>query len=718
MKQFNHKSISQPTLKIKPLFLSVCVILGSVSVSQAAITNINGAGVINQNNGPTIVHIKGASDKGVSHNIYSQFDVDQKGVILNNSATNTNTTLGGQINGNLNLNNGNGPAKVILNEVNSTNASTLNGMVEVAGQKAQVIVANASGITCNNCGFINTDRVTLTTGKPIVAGGEVLGYNVEKGQIIINSRLQSDSPTDIIARSAVIRGDINAKEINIVAGNNFVDAKGNYVTNVQGVGSTARVGIDVSALGGMYADKITLVSTESGTGVSNYGSMVAGSGGINIDSKGMVYNQNAKMNANGKINIKTNSGLYNNSTIASNNDIDINTNNGILSNVNGQIKSNGGSVTLTTGSNIDNRSGIVDAQQNINLVSTNLYNTNGSIKTNRGDIDIRSTGTIENYYNLRNNVINTDNRGIRSGNNVTINAGKVVNSNSTISGRDIAINARTLIANENSSEIVAKRRIDIDAETLQNSNSLIKTTNGQTNITLSHNLVNNGYAAIDSGKALNITANILQNQGSLVSNSGKSKFNVYSLINQYGYIKGTNLDIKATNVTNNRGLITADNDVVINTTSLDNSYASGFNAYASKFGVSGRTGGIYAEDGAVNINANSLNNYSGIIAADASQKAGVKGDINIKLRNDLDNRYGKIQGANTVKLDVNKLNNTYSGLVDAGKDLIIDAFTRVDNNNGRLSSMGTTKITSPVIYNSPYGKILGSMIILNTPNYY
>lgn len=718
MKQFNHKSISQPTLKIKPLFLSVCVILGSVSVSQAAITNINGAGVINQNNGPTIVHIKGASDKGVSHNIYSQFDVDQKGVILNNSATNTNTTLGGQINGNLNLNNGNGPAKVILNEVNSTNASTLNGMVEVAGQKAQVIVANASGITCNNCGFINTDRVTLTTGKPIVAGGEVLGYNVEKGQIIINSRLQSDSPTDIIARSAVIRGDINAKEINIVAGNNFVDAKGNYVTNVQGVGSTARVGIDVSALGGMYADKITLVSTESGTGVSNYGSMVAGSGGINIDSKGLVYNQNAKMNANGKINIKTNSGLYNNSTIASNNDIDINTNNGILSNVNGQIKSNGGSVTLTTGSNIDNRSGIVDAQQNINLVSTNLYNTNGSIKTNHGDIDIRSTGTIENYYNLRNNVINTDNRGIRSGNNVTINAGKVVNSNSTISGRDIAINARTLIANENSSEIVAKRRIDIDAETLQNSNSLIKTTNGQTNITLSHNLVNNGYAAIDSGKALNITANILQNQGSLVSNSGKSKFNVYSLINQYGYIKGTNLDIKATNVTNNRGLITADNDVVINTTSLDNSYASGFNAYASKFGVSGRTGGIYAEDGAVNINANSLNNYSGIIAADASQKAGVKGDINIKLRNDLDNRYGKIQGANTVKLDVNKLNNTYSGLVDAGKDLIIDAFTRVDNNNGRLSSMGTTKITSPVIYNSPYGKILGSMIILNTPNYY
>ncbi len=52
------------------------------------------------------------------------------------------------------------------------------------------------------------------------------------------------------------------------------------------------------------------------------------------------------------------------------------------------------------------------------------------------------------------------------------------------------------------------------------------------------------------------------------------------------------------------------------------------------------------------------------------------------------------------------------------KGPVYDAFTRVDNNNGRLSSMGTTKITSPVIYNSPYGQILGSMIILNTPNYY
>ncbi|EMT6574247.1 two-partner secretion domain-containing protein [Providencia sp. PROV130] len=717
MKHSTNHSITHPMMRVKPLFLSVSFILGSISIAHGAVVNTNGAGVINQSNGPTIVHIKGASDKGVSHNIYSQFDVDQKGVILNNSTTNTNTTLGGQINGNLNLNNGNGPAKVILNEVNSNKASTLGGMIEVAGDKAQVIVANASGITCNNCGFINTDRVTLTTGKPIVAGGEVLGYNVEKGQIIINSRLQSDSPTDIIARSAVIRGDIHAKEINVVAGNNFVDAKGNYITKVQGVGSATRIGVDVAAMGGMYADKITLVSTESGTGVSNNGNLIAGTGGINIDSTGLVYNQVGKMNANGNINVKSN-GLYNTATIVANGDVDINAQNSVLSNVNGQIKSNGGDLKLASATSVDNRSGIIHAQQDMNIATANIVNTNGSIKTNRGNIAIRATGKIDNNYTLRNNVINVDERGIRAGGDLSIDTTTLANNNSTLSGRDITINARNIVANDNSSQILAKRKIDIDSVTLQNNNSLIKSTNGQTNITLSSNLINNGYAAIDSGKALNIKANIIYNQGSLASGAGKSKFDLYSLNNQYGFIKANNLDIKTTHLGNGRGLITADSNVVVNATNVDNSYASGFNSYASKFGVAGQTGGIYAKDGSVTIKADSLNNYSGVITANQTEKAPSKGSIDIKLRNDLDNRYGKIQGANNVTLDVNKLNNTYSGTVDAGKNLTIDAFTRIDNNNGRLSSMGTTKITSPVIYNSPYGQILGSMIILNTPNYY
>lgn len=60
-------------------------------------------------------------------------------------------------------------AQVILNEVVSANRSRLAGFTEVAGGKADVVVANPYGITCSGCGFINTDRVTLTTGKPYLS---------------------------------------------------------------------------------------------------------------------------------------------------------------------------------------------------------------------------------------------------------------------------------------------------------------------------------------------------------------------------------------------------------------------------------------------------------------------------------------------------------------------------------------------------------------------
>ncbi|EPQ5228176.1 filamentous hemagglutinin N-terminal domain-containing protein [Providencia stuartii] len=717
MKHSSNHSITHPMMKIKPLFLNVSIILGSISIAHGAVINTNGAGVINQSNGPTIVQIKGASDKGVSHNIYSQFDVDQKGVILNNSTTNTNTILGGQINGNLNLGNGNGPAKVILNEVNSNKASTLGGMIEVAGDKAQVIVANASGITCNNCGFINTDRVTLTTGKPIVAGGEVLGYNVSNGQITINNRLQSDSPTDIIARSAVIRGNITAKEINVITGNNFVDADATNITKLPGSNSTPRVGIDVAAMGGMYADKITLVSTESGTGVSNLGMLSAGSGGIKIDSTGLIYNQNALMNSNGTIDIKSN-GLYNNSSIVAQGDISINNHNTVISNNAGLIKSNGGNIKIAAGTINNNQRGVIHAQQDIEINTNHLTNNNGSIKTKQGNIDITSTNSIDNSYSIYHGAINEPERGIRAGGKLTIDTTKLHNNNSVLSGQDVALTGRYIITNDSNGQIIAKRRIDIDAETLQNQNALIKSTNGQTNITLSSNLLNNRYGVIDSGKALNINANILYNDGSLISNAGKSKYNVTTLNNQNGYIKGNNLNIKATYVGNDKGLITADSNVVINSSQIDNTNSAQFNNSGNIFGAAGYTGGIYAKNGSVTIKGTNLNNKYGIISANTFQNAGTDGDVKINLKNNLENSYGKILASKTINLDMNRLNNTYSGFIRAGKDLSINAFSRVENNNGVLSSYGKTEITSPVIYNGPYGRILGSTVVLNTSNYY
>ncbi|MGG4607216.1 filamentous hemagglutinin N-terminal domain-containing protein [Providencia sp. Me31A] len=329
--------------KLNKIFLCVSIILGYSSIANANIINTNGAGVQKNPNGSTIVNINKASEKGVSHNVYNVFDVDKNGVILNNSATNSNTTLSGNVAGNSNLSSGS--AKVILNEVNSNRASAINGMIEVAGDKAQVIIANPSGITCNSCGFINTERATLTTGRIVNSfNGEISGYNVDRGTIVINGSMKSDSPTDIISRSVSVRGKIEAaKQLTVIAGSNFVDRDNQYTTPIRPAGSSAKYGIDVSSLGGMYSDKITLITTDRGVGVSNNGNISANIDGLSLTTTGPVLNQNGNIKSSGDILIDTNSTVTNYSNIIS----------------------DGGNITLNTKADLYNLNGNISAKNNV-----------------------------------------------------------------------------------------------------------------------------------------------------------------------------------------------------------------------------------------------------------------------------------------------------------------------------------------------------------------
>ncbi|MCZ7019029.1 filamentous hemagglutinin N-terminal domain-containing protein, partial [Salmonella enterica] len=81
-----------------------------------------------------------------------------------------------------------GSARVILNEVNASNPSQLRGYVEVAGQRAQVVIANPAGITCDGCGFINANRATLSTGQVQLENGSISGYTVNGGTLNIQGK--------------------------------------------------------------------------------------------------------------------------------------------------------------------------------------------------------------------------------------------------------------------------------------------------------------------------------------------------------------------------------------------------------------------------------------------------------------------------------------------------------------------------------------------------
>ncbi|WP_139807732.1 filamentous hemagglutinin N-terminal domain-containing protein, partial [Phytopseudomonas flavescens] len=212
-------------------------------------------------NGVPIVNIATPTGSGLSHNKFSDYNVGQQGLILNNASERLhNSQLGGIIVGNPNLQGG--AANVILNEVTGSNRSQLKGYTEVAGQAARVIVANPHGITCDGCGFINTPRATLSTGAPVVEDGRLSGFDVDGGDIVVEGAGLNASNVDqfeLITRSAQINAEIHANRLSVVAGRNAVDAETLEATAKADDGrDKPQVAIDSSALGGMYAGAIRL----------------------------------------------------------------------------------------------------------------------------------------------------------------------------------------------------------------------------------------------------------------------------------------------------------------------------------------------------------------------------------------------------------------------------------------------------------------------------
>ena len=244
-------------------------------------------------NGVPLINIQSPSAAGVSRNIYNQFNVGPNGAIFNNSRTNVQTQLGGIVQGNPFL--ATGPARIILNEVNGGNVSQLRGYMEVAGQRAEIIIANPAGINVDGAGFINASRATLTTGTPqLNALGGLDSFLVRGGTITINGAGLDASKTDyaaILARAVEANAGIWASELKVVTGANQVSADHSQISPTAGTGAAPTFALDVAALGGMYAGKITLVGTEAGVGVRNAGHIGAGAGGLVVTAAGRLENK-------------------------------------------------------------------------------------------------------------------------------------------------------------------------------------------------------------------------------------------------------------------------------------------------------------------------------------------------------------------------------------------------------------------------------------------
>ena len=211
--------------------------------------------------GNPLVQITTPTAGGVSVNRYESFNVPERGAILNNSYGLASTELAGYVQGNPNL--AAGTARIIVNEVTSANPSELRGFLEVAGDRAGVVIANPNGILADGAGFLNTARVTLATGRTEMdAAGNLAALRIDDGKVVITGKGLSAKGVDsaeLYARAIEINAGLWAEHAKIVTGANTIRYAEGTISPALDAENAPTYALDLSAIGGMYANRIALV---------------------------------------------------------------------------------------------------------------------------------------------------------------------------------------------------------------------------------------------------------------------------------------------------------------------------------------------------------------------------------------------------------------------------------------------------------------------------
>ena len=343
-------------------------------------------------NGIPLVNITAPSSGGVSRNEYETFNVPDKGAILNNSYTLSKTELAGYVQGNNNM--AERPAKIIVNEVTGAGSTSMDGFLEVAGNRADVVIANPNGITVNGGGFINTGKAFLTTGKPVYDGEDHLQrFDITGGDILIEGKGLGGKETGslaILSRAVRINAGIWAKDLHITTGANTVDAKTLEASAIEGKGGRPAFALDTAAIGGMYAGRITLVGTEKGLGVNNSGTWSA-EDNLTLDWNGDLKNSGT-IYSKGNADLRA-SHLENDKTIAAERNLSA----AAKENIRNQGKLLAGeNMDIYAGKTLDNAGHAMESGNNLSIeTGDTINNAAGTIKSG-GSQQIKAGHTLTN----------------------------------------------------------------------------------------------------------------------------------------------------------------------------------------------------------------------------------------------------------------------------------------------------------------------------------
>lgn len=721
-------------LSLNPIHFSLMLALGfvflspSVQAEDMAIRADKSAPgnqqptVLQTGNGIPQVNIQAPSQAGVSRNQYSQFDVAEKGAVLNNARKAAQTQMAGWVQGNPNL--ARGEAKVILNEVNSANPSRLKGYVEVAGKKADVVIANPSGIQCDGCGVINAGRTTLTTGKAEVENGELKGYRVQGGKVSVGQKGMDTSKadyTDIIADKAEIKGGVWGNKVKITTGKNKVDRTNDSVVYVgdKNTNETDRTSesqndqaqaysVDVGQLGGMYAEKIHLVDNGQGLGVRNAGHIGAAAGDVKIDSQGKIVNS-------GTISSTQQAELRAKKTIENTGKIETKQGNVSLrsqANVaqHGSIVSRQGGISVQAKDNLT-QTGETVVKGNVTYQAKNIEASKGALiaagvtaqETTQGEtrsLDSQSAQGASIMLSAENSV-SSKAQHLASGQ-INAKAGTLDLSESQSTADSIALQStysplnlkQATLYSEGNTTLISPDAIlaentnlnaghfVIDTAQLNNKkSSWIQRGKEAFSLNLKKGL-DNTQGKIAAEGLISIQSPLIQNnQGVIWSNQGvKLNTNAGHIESQSGYLFGKNsLDISTSTLNNQKGEMLG-GQVLLTAQQVNNEdgkLIAGNRADLSVNQFNNQRGIVYSQ-GELLLKTENLHNQDGIISSVSRATL---------LANDLNNLKGVIQGESDLTIQTQNLNNT-QGDISAKTAAISSA--AINNAQGVISSQDLT----------------------------
>ena len=694
--------------------------------------------------------IAAPNKNGTSYNSLKELQVSEQGLILNNNKDIVaNTKIAGYVARNRNLDNSIA-ANLIITEVTGKNRTNINGTVEVAGKRADLVMANRNGVYVNGGNFLNTDRVTLTTGSLEMKNGDLVAINVSQGQIGIGEKgLNALNLTELelLGKTIDVSGVIKAsKETRLLvsAGGQTYEYK---TKEVKSKGETYKgIAIDGKSVGSMYAGKIDIISNDKGAGVNTKGDLVSvddivitANGDITtaqVDSgKDLKYKTTQKVKMNGKttvakkvkvkareteINAKVVTGYLEKALGKKSLDIESE-----KTNITAKIEAQG---KIKINANQIQNSGEIFATEKINIAGNKLNNNNGEIRSNQKiEINAKETSNVKGYIlsdGLTKEDIkkeenkNTENiaevKNKEKGINIT---GDLDNTEGVIRGREISLGN---VTGNNKGKIDSLGALSFNGKIIVNKGGLITGNIQELN---ADKLENDGGKLLSTGKirgrvkeisnkngeilgteTVKLIGDKLDNFSGLIKSNGKIVLDIKETSNIKGYILSDGLtkeDIKKEENKNQKDIEDDKNKEkgISITGDLDNTEGVIRGRKVSLGNVTGNNKGKIDSLGALSFNGKIIVNKGGLITGNIQK-------LNIdKLINDggklvstekisgtvkeISNKNGEILGTETVKLIGDKLNN-FSGLIKSNGKIALDV-KEISNVKGYILSDGLTK---------------------------